>query len=245
MVTSIDRAAKTITFSPKDTITMNDDDFGGKPWEKNDPYHYRWRMMVDLVREAAYDACGIGGDFSHAAEHVVDRIREALLGEEEELSDDAAEPSSGKATISSAADIVKNIWSGSGHKVTGVSRDFDPVRLSGMSMSSYSPVKDDPDTMPIAIEFNGKTVYDVGRYGGNVPKMGSVEKVKEYMTTGAAAGSAVVALCPEDFALMVDYVRGKATVAVNSGHSCKKCNEFNDYADSNQPDGSYVCYRCR
>ena len=26
---------------------------------------------------------------------------------------------------------------------------------------------------------------------------------------------------------------------------CKKCNEKNDYAEPNQPDGGYVCYQCR
>ncbi len=30
-----------------------------------------------------------------------------------------------------------------------------------------------------------------------------------------------------------------------TGHNCKTCNSRNDYANSNQADGSYVCYECR
>lgn len=29
------------------------------------------------------------------------------------------------------------------------------------------------------------------------------------------------------------------------GRSCEKCEEFSEYADSNQPDGGFVCYACR
>lgn len=29
------------------------------------------------------------------------------------------------------------------------------------------------------------------------------------------------------------------------GHNCSRCNSRNDYAASNQKDGSYVCYECR
>ncbi len=30
-----------------------------------------------------------------------------------------------------------------------------------------------------------------------------------------------------------------------TGFNCATCNERNDYACSNQPNGTYVCYRCR
>ncbi len=30
-----------------------------------------------------------------------------------------------------------------------------------------------------------------------------------------------------------------------TGFSCKRCNQQNDYAEANQPDGSYVCFNCR
>ena len=29
------------------------------------------------------------------------------------------------------------------------------------------------------------------------------------------------------------------------GHSCVECNEFNEYAESNRPEGGYLCYKCR
>lgn len=37
----------------------------------------------------------------------------------------------------------------------------------------------------------------------------------------------------------------KATKPVACGATCKKCNEYNEYAESNQADGTYVCYGCR
>lgn len=30
-----------------------------------------------------------------------------------------------------------------------------------------------------------------------------------------------------------------------NGHTCKACNEKNEYATPNQTDGSYICYNCR
>lgn len=30
-----------------------------------------------------------------------------------------------------------------------------------------------------------------------------------------------------------------------TGFNCSRCNERNEYASSNHPDGTYVCYRCR
>jgi hypothetical protein len=30
-----------------------------------------------------------------------------------------------------------------------------------------------------------------------------------------------------------------------SGCSCKKCKDYNEYAEPNQEDGSFICYRCR
>lgn len=35
------------------------------------------------------------------------------------------------------------------------------------------------------------------------------------------------------------------SVSLSDGMHCKKCNEKNEYADPNQPDGTYVCYGCR
>lgn len=32
---------------------------------------------------------------------------------------------------------------------------------------------------------------------------------------------------------------------VETGCNCAKCNEFNEYAEPNQSNGTYVCYRCR
>lgn len=29
------------------------------------------------------------------------------------------------------------------------------------------------------------------------------------------------------------------------GCSCKKCREFNEYAEPNQEDGTFICYSCR
>jgi len=29
------------------------------------------------------------------------------------------------------------------------------------------------------------------------------------------------------------------------GVHCKKCNNFNEYAEGNQKDGNYLCYECR
>lgn len=29
------------------------------------------------------------------------------------------------------------------------------------------------------------------------------------------------------------------------GHHCKKCSSYNEYAEQNQSDGTYVCYNCR
>lgn len=30
-----------------------------------------------------------------------------------------------------------------------------------------------------------------------------------------------------------------------AGYICDKCSEFNEYAEPNQADGTYICYRCR
>jgi len=29
------------------------------------------------------------------------------------------------------------------------------------------------------------------------------------------------------------------------GHFCKKCNDYNEFAESNQLDGTFMCYSCR
>jgi hypothetical protein len=34
-------------------------------------------------------------------------------------------------------------------------------------------------------------------------------------------------------------------VAKSSGCRCKKCKTYNEYAESNQEDGSFICYSCR
>lgn len=31
----------------------------------------------------------------------------------------------------------------------------------------------------------------------------------------------------------------------SSGCSCKKCNDFNEYAEANQDDGTFICFGCR
>lgn len=36
-----------------------------------------------------------------------------------------------------------------------------------------------------------------------------------------------------------------APIAKPNGMACSKCQTFNEYAESNQSDGSYVCYSCR
>lgn len=36
-----------------------------------------------------------------------------------------------------------------------------------------------------------------------------------------------------------------ARTVQTTGHTCRKCNIRNDYAVSNRPDGSYLCYDCR
>lgn len=36
-----------------------------------------------------------------------------------------------------------------------------------------------------------------------------------------------------------------AEAKIPSGYRCKKCKTYNEYAESNQADGSYVCYGCR
>ncbi|HVI43052.1 MAG TPA: hypothetical protein VM577_20790 [Anaerovoracaceae bacterium] len=33
--------------------------------------------------------------------------------------------------------------------------------------------------------------------------------------------------------------------AHKGGMSCRKCKDFNEYAEPNQKDGSHMCYRCR
>ncbi len=37
----------------------------------------------------------------------------------------------------------------------------------------------------------------------------------------------------------------RTSVSSKTGYNCKRCNSKNDYACSNQPDGSYVCFECR
>jgi hypothetical protein len=48
----------------------------------------------------------------------------------------------------------------------------------------------------------------------------------------------------------VDWVSSQeiskiAKGVAKTGFNCKRCNEKNDYAAANQPDGSYVCFNCR
>lgn len=40
-------------------------------------------------------------------------------------------------------------------------------------------------------------------------------------------------------------VQPAAILYGHTGHTCAKCKTFNEYAASNQPDGSYVCFGCR
>ncbi len=41
-------------------------------------------------------------------------------------------------------------------------------------------------------------------------------------------------------------LEGTPVVAVTkTGFNCTKCNDKNDFAESNQPNGTYVCYQCR
>lgn len=35
------------------------------------------------------------------------------------------------------------------------------------------------------------------------------------------------------------------SIKLISGHNCNRCNTYNEYAESNQPDGTYKCYNCR
>lgn len=42
-----------------------------------------------------------------------------------------------------------------------------------------------------------------------------------------------------------DATTAKAEKKKGEGCSCKRCKEFNSYAEPNQEDGSFVCYRCR
>ncbi len=39
------------------------------------------------------------------------------------------------------------------------------------------------------------------------------------------------------------FMTAKATL--KTGYNCSKCNFKNDYAASNQPNGTYLCYECR
>lgn len=32
---------------------------------------------------------------------------------------------------------------------------------------------------------------------------------------------------------------------VKTGHNCSKCNTLNEFAESNRPDGTYLCFECR
>jgi hypothetical protein len=36
-----------------------------------------------------------------------------------------------------------------------------------------------------------------------------------------------------------------AAAISKSGHSCKRCKNYNEYAEVNQSDGSHMCYSCR
>lgn len=37
----------------------------------------------------------------------------------------------------------------------------------------------------------------------------------------------------------------KRAPATSSGMFCAKCNDFNEYAQANQADGKFICYKCR
>lgn len=37
----------------------------------------------------------------------------------------------------------------------------------------------------------------------------------------------------------------KISESNSNGSTCKKCNITNEYATPNQPDGSFICYKCR
>ena len=47
------------------------------------------------------------------------------------------------------------------------------------------------------------------------------------------------------FGKMVDYLRSQAAASLTSGMKCAKCGDFNDFAVSNQADGTFKCYVCR
>lgn len=38
---------------------------------------------------------------------------------------------------------------------------------------------------------------------------------------------------------------GPAPVKKSAGCSCKRCKDFNEYAEVNQPDNTFICYTCR
>ena len=35
------------------------------------------------------------------------------------------------------------------------------------------------------------------------------------------------------------------TLPVKTGFNCSRCQRLNEYASSNRPDGTYICYECR
>jgi hypothetical protein len=37
----------------------------------------------------------------------------------------------------------------------------------------------------------------------------------------------------------------KRPTVTKTGHACKRCKEFNEYAAANQADGTFVCFSCR
>jgi hypothetical protein len=43
----------------------------------------------------------------------------------------------------------------------------------------------------------------------------------------------------------VDHLRSQRVASPTSGMKCTRCKDFNDYAQSNQADGTFLCYTCR
>lgn len=37
----------------------------------------------------------------------------------------------------------------------------------------------------------------------------------------------------------------KIAKSISNGMTCKKCNNYSQYAQSNQDDGTFICYSCR
>lgn len=199
-------------------------------WDADHPQHQWYLSVVDQVASLC------GGNMSRVYD-LINRIQWKLEDRFDEDDDDddykhySVERINGKdykpATVASSMEILKKLYpQDSINHFYGLSawlpKKSEPGTLFGLDRS----------TVPLRPMMIGTGPWPDDEDTGDPDDCPSTQPMGYY------SSPTTVPVTPPKPAV-------SPSVSLNDGMHCKKCNEKNDYADPNQPDGTYVCYGCR